>query len=221
MKLRAGRREFLQGAASSASLLALRTVDAGNSAADAWQRAADIVRNVKPPAFPDRLFVGASRNAHIRSAPNLSDRVVGKSIAARGTRTDVRPHPVADFPPRMRLELHLRSIDLCYEQASLCEAGVDRLSPRLGARLSIRSIRAARPVRSAAAERHEQVRPANSLLPWPQACRPTPLSGRSPASIALASSASSTTAWKPGCRGTPWSCFRGGPSAICWIGGSP
>ena len=56
MKLRTGRREFLYGAASAASLLALRGAAASNGSADAWERAADIAHNVRPPTFPDRVF---------------------------------------------------------------------------------------------------------------------------------------------------------------------
>ena len=55
MRLRADRRTFLYGAASAASLLAIRA-GANTSSADAWQRAADIARKVRAPTFPDRLF---------------------------------------------------------------------------------------------------------------------------------------------------------------------
>ena len=81
MKLRTGRREFLQGAASTASLLALRTVDAGNSTADAWQRAADIVRNVKPPAFPDRLF-DITKHGALPDGVTLNTKAIAKAIEA-------------------------------------------------------------------------------------------------------------------------------------------
>ena len=56
MKLRTDRRTFLHGAASAASLLAMRSAAANEIPADAWQRAADIARNVRAPTFPDRLF---------------------------------------------------------------------------------------------------------------------------------------------------------------------
>jgi polygalacturonase len=56
MRLRTDRRKFLEGAASAASLLAVRGAAANPGSADAWQRAADIARNVRAPTFPDRLF---------------------------------------------------------------------------------------------------------------------------------------------------------------------
>src|SRR6187402_3189215 len=51
------RREFLQASAASALLLSSSIVRANPvSSTDAWARAADISRNVRPPTFPDRLF---------------------------------------------------------------------------------------------------------------------------------------------------------------------
>jgi polygalacturonase len=54
MVLRTNRREFLRAAGAAAALLGTRA--AGASSAEAWQRAADIARNVRAPTFPDRLF---------------------------------------------------------------------------------------------------------------------------------------------------------------------
>jgi polygalacturonase len=50
------RRKFLYGAGAAATLLAARSRVSALPATEAWQRAADIARNVKAPTFPDRLF---------------------------------------------------------------------------------------------------------------------------------------------------------------------
>lgn len=50
------RRTFLRGAGALAATVPLAKY-ARASTDDAWQRAADIARNVKPPTFPDRGFV--------------------------------------------------------------------------------------------------------------------------------------------------------------------
>jgi polygalacturonase len=50
------RRDFLvHGGAALGAVLAFRDVRA-LTAGDAWQKAADIVRSIRPPAFPDRVF---------------------------------------------------------------------------------------------------------------------------------------------------------------------
>jgi polygalacturonase len=88
MTFRTDRRAFLHGAASAASLLALRTAAAGNNTADAWQRAADIVRNVKPPTFPDRLFditkYGARPDATTRNTKAIADAIEACAKAGGG-----------------------------------------------------------------------------------------------------------------------------------------
>jgi len=81
MTLRTDRRAFLHGAASAASLLAFRTAAAGNNTADAWQRAADIVRNVKPPTFPDRLF-DITRYGARPDATTLNTKAIAEAIEA-------------------------------------------------------------------------------------------------------------------------------------------
>jgi polygalacturonase len=81
MTLRTDRRAFLHGAASAASLLAFRTAAAGNNTADAWQRAADIVRNVKPPTFPDRLFDITKYGAR-PDATTLNTKAIAEAIEA-------------------------------------------------------------------------------------------------------------------------------------------
>ena len=88
MTLRTDRRAFLHGAASAASLLAFRTAAAGNNTADAWQRAADIVRNVKPPTFPDRLFditkYGARPDATTLNTKAIADAIEACAKAGGG-----------------------------------------------------------------------------------------------------------------------------------------
>ena len=81
MTLRTDRRAFLHGAASAASLLAFRTAAAGNNTADAWQRAADIVRNVNPPTFPDRLFDITKYGAR-PDATTLNTKAIAEAIEA-------------------------------------------------------------------------------------------------------------------------------------------
>ncbi len=51
------RRGFIRGAGAAALALPfIQTARAGVDSREAWQRAADIARNVKPPTFPDRVF---------------------------------------------------------------------------------------------------------------------------------------------------------------------
>ena len=50
------RRTFMRGAGALAATLPLARY-ARASTEDAWQRAADIARNVRPPTFPNRWFV--------------------------------------------------------------------------------------------------------------------------------------------------------------------
>ncbi len=50
------RRTFLRGAGALATLPLMRRAHAGVDTREAWERAADIARNVKPPVFPDRVF---------------------------------------------------------------------------------------------------------------------------------------------------------------------
>jgi polygalacturonase len=50
------RRRFLQGAGAMATLPLVRGARAGVDSREAWERAADIARNVRPPVFADRLF---------------------------------------------------------------------------------------------------------------------------------------------------------------------
>jgi len=49
------RRTFMVGA-SAIALAASSRVPAAISSGEAWERAADIARNIRPPTFPDRVF---------------------------------------------------------------------------------------------------------------------------------------------------------------------
>src|SRR6185295_3312096 len=67
--------------ASAASVLSLRGALAGNSSADAWQRAADIARHVKPPTFPDRLF-DITRHGAVPDGATLNTSAIARAIEA-------------------------------------------------------------------------------------------------------------------------------------------
>ena len=88
MNLRTDRRTFLHGAASAASLLAVRSAAANPSSADAWQRAADIARNVRAPTFPDRLFditkYGARPDAKTLNTKAIADAIDACAKAGGG-----------------------------------------------------------------------------------------------------------------------------------------
>jgi polygalacturonase len=81
------RRKFIYGATSAASLLALRA-RANISSADAWQRAADIARNVRAPTFADRLFditkYGANPGAVTLATKAIADAIEACAKAGGG-----------------------------------------------------------------------------------------------------------------------------------------
>ena len=79
--MRTDRRAFLYGAAGVASLLAVRGAAAKESSADAWARAADIARNVRAPAFPDRLF-DITKYGATPDAITLATQVIADAIEA-------------------------------------------------------------------------------------------------------------------------------------------
>jgi polygalacturonase len=80
MRSRMHRRQFLYGAATAATLLAVRA-GSNTSSAEAWARAADIARNVRPPTFPDRLFDITKYGAR-PDATTLSTKAIADAIAA-------------------------------------------------------------------------------------------------------------------------------------------
>jgi polygalacturonase len=74
------RRGFIRGAGAAA--LALPFIPVTHAAADsraAWQRAADIVRNVKPPTFPDRVFDIRNSGA-VADGRTLATTAIAKAI---------------------------------------------------------------------------------------------------------------------------------------------
>jgi polygalacturonase len=75
------RREFVgAGTVASAVLVARRGAARPSITADAWQRAADIARNVKPPKFPDRVFDIRNSGA-IADGKTLATTAIAKAIA--------------------------------------------------------------------------------------------------------------------------------------------
>jgi len=87
MRSRMHRRQFLYGAATAASLLAVRA-GANTSSAEAWARAADIARNVRAPTFPDRLFditrYGARPDATTHNTKAIADAIEACAKAGGG-----------------------------------------------------------------------------------------------------------------------------------------
>jgi polygalacturonase len=74
----ANRRTFLRGAGALAATVPLAN-HARGSTDDAWQRAADIARNVKPPTFPDRGFVVTAFGADAEGR-KLSTTAINQAI---------------------------------------------------------------------------------------------------------------------------------------------
>src|SRR6187402_1921175 len=87
MRSRMHRRQFLYGAATAASLLAVRA-GANTSSAEAWARAADIARNVRAPTFPDRLFditrYGARPDATTHNTKAIAEAIEACAKAGGG-----------------------------------------------------------------------------------------------------------------------------------------
>jgi len=81
------RRQFLYGAATAASLLAVRA-GANTSSAEAWARAADIARNVRAPTFPARPFditrYGARPDATTHNTKAIADAIEACAKAGGG-----------------------------------------------------------------------------------------------------------------------------------------
>jgi polygalacturonase len=78
----ANRRIFMQGAGALAVTLPLnRRAHAGTDTREAWERAADIARNVKPPTFPDRLFDITNYGA-LPDGKTLASNAIAQAIEA-------------------------------------------------------------------------------------------------------------------------------------------
>jgi len=75
------RRIFLQGAGALATLPLIRSACAGVDTHEAWERAADIARNVKPPVFPDRLF-DITKYGAVPDAKTLATAPIAQAIEA-------------------------------------------------------------------------------------------------------------------------------------------
>jgi polygalacturonase len=75
------RRRFLQGAGALATLPLVRSARAGVDTRDAWERAADIARNVKPPTFPDRVL-DITKFGAVPDAKTLATSAIAKAIEA-------------------------------------------------------------------------------------------------------------------------------------------
>ena len=76
------RRGFIRGAGAVALALPfIQTARADVDSREAWQRAADIARNVKPPTFPDRVFDIRNSGA-VADGKTLATRRIAKAIDA-------------------------------------------------------------------------------------------------------------------------------------------
>src|SRR5688572_18319285 len=80
MRTSMNRRTFVAGAGALA-LAASGKVPAAISSKEAWERAADIARNVRPPKFPDRLFDIVKFGA-IADGKTLNTAMIAKAIDA-------------------------------------------------------------------------------------------------------------------------------------------
>ncbi len=93
--MHANRREFLAASGlAAASLLTTRLASARTSTEEAWDRAADIARNVRAPVFPDRVFditkFGARGDASALDTAAIA-RAIDACAAAGGGRVQVPP----------------------------------------------------------------------------------------------------------------------------------
>jgi polygalacturonase len=99
-------RRFFLGAGAATVAVARRARADVLSSADAWQRAADIVRNMKPPTFPGRVF-DVTKYGAIGDGRTLATRAIAQAIdactAAGGGRVVV---PAGTF---LTGAVHLRS----------------------------------------------------------------------------------------------------------------
>lgn len=77
------RRTFLGAAGALATLPLIRTANAAYdqiSSKEAWQRAADFVRYIKPPTFPDRVF-DITKFGAVPDGATLNTAAIAKAIA--------------------------------------------------------------------------------------------------------------------------------------------
>jgi polygalacturonase len=124
------RRTFMRGASAIAATIPLAKY-ARASSDDAWQRATDIARNVKPPVFPDRNFVvtafGADPEGNELATGAINQAIDrcsaeggGRVIVPRGTfltgaihlKSDVNLH--VDEGATLRFDTHPSSYPVVY-----------------------------------------------------------------------------------------------------------
>src|SRR5262245_22840529 len=74
------RRIFILGAGATAVALS-RRVSANAGTAEAWERAADIARNVRAPTFPDRVF-DITKHGAVADATTLNTAAIARAIDA-------------------------------------------------------------------------------------------------------------------------------------------
>jgi polygalacturonase len=77
----ANRRSFMQGAGALAATLSIPRAHAVTDSREAWERAADIARNVQPPTFPQRVFDIAKFGA-VPNGQTLATAAIARAIAA-------------------------------------------------------------------------------------------------------------------------------------------
>ncbi|HWK48532.1 MAG TPA: glycosyl hydrolase family 28-related protein, partial [Steroidobacter sp.] len=80
MRSSMNRRTFVAGA-GAVTLVASGKLPAATKPAEAWERAADIARNVRPPTFPDRVF-DITRFGAVADGTTLNTAMIAKAIAA-------------------------------------------------------------------------------------------------------------------------------------------
>jgi polygalacturonase len=86
--MRSNRRVFLYGVGAAVTLPATLARSAQLSSADAWQKVADIARNVRAPTFADRIFditkFGARADATTLNTKSIADAIDACSRAGGG-----------------------------------------------------------------------------------------------------------------------------------------
>jgi polygalacturonase len=110
------RRDFLKvtgGMSLAAALAARANATSALSSADAWQRAADIVRGLQPPTFPDRVFditTYGARPDGITPATQAIARAIDACTSAGGGRVLVPAGRFLTGPVHLRshVNLHLQ-----------------------------------------------------------------------------------------------------------------
>lgn len=108
------RRDFLvHGSAAFGGLLALRNAGA-MLPGDAWQKAADIVRNIRPPTFPDRIF-DITKYGAVADGRSMCTSAIARAIeacaSAGGGRVLVPAGTYLTGPVHLRSQVELHVAD--------------------------------------------------------------------------------------------------------------